>query len=224
MNHVQRYSEAIASLKTEDEFQVWFNKADDARHAKANGFWDFAIHIATPKVRHHLGDSHNKTALEIGCGGGRMLAAASYYFDHVVGLDIHADLNRVSDHMVDRGIRNFSLVRGDGETIPLPNGSVDFVYSFIVFHHLQSFAAFGSYLRETHRCLKSGGLAMLYYGKRETLVECSGPANTSTLAMSRDDAIKGAAGCGFEVLDEGDSWRFGPALERGYQGFMLLRR
>lgn len=221
---VERYSEAISACKSDDEFQAWFNKADNAEHAKANGFWDFAIHIAHPLVRHHLREPHKKTALEIGCGGGRLLGAASHHFRHVVGLDIHASLDRVSDHLVGRGIRNFSLVRGDGETIPLPDRSIDFVYSFIVLHHLQSFAAFGSYLLESARCLKPGGLAMLYYGKREKLAECAGPPNTATLAMSRNDAVTAATNCGFALLDEGESWRFGDELKRGYQGFMLLRR
>lgn len=224
-SQVERYSEAISACKSDDEFQAWFNKADNADHAKANGFWDFAIHIATPLVRQHLGSPHKKTALEIGCGGGRLLGAASYYFHHVVGLDIHASLDRVSDHLVGRGIRNFSLVRGDGEHIPLPDQSVDFVYSFIVLQHLQSGRAFSSYVMEAKRCLSPGGLAMIYYGKREKTVEVDGPPNTTTLAMSREDAVTAARNADFELLDEGESWRFGEEkLRRGYQGFMLLRR
>jgi SAM-dependent methyltransferase len=217
--HIRRYSDAIAACKTDDEFQAWFNKADGAYHAGVNGFWDFAIHIATPMVRFHLGNPHEKTALEIGCGGGRLLTAASHYFRHVIGLDIHGSLARI------KRTPNMGLIRGDGETIPLQNASVDFIYSFIVMQHLQSGAAFVSYLREARRCLIPGGLAMLYYGKRDELYERKVPANQTSLAMPRADAVQGAISARFEVLEEGDSWRFGDkTLHRGAQGFMLLRR
>jgi SAM-dependent methyltransferase len=109
-----------------------------------NGAWDFAIHIATPEVRFHLGNPHEKVALEIGCGGGRLLAAASQYFRRVIGLDIHTRLDWVRQHLAGRGIQNCDVIRGDGATIPVPDHSVDFVYSFIVLHHLQSFEAFVS--------------------------------------------------------------------------------
>lgn len=191
-----------------------------------NGAWDFAIHIATPEVRFHLGNPHEKVALEIGCGGGRLLAAASQYFRHVIGLDIHTRLDWVRKHLAGRGIQNCDVIRGDGASIPLPDESVDFVYSFIVLHHLQSFDAFTSYLRESRRCLKAGGLAQLYYGKNDRGVDekAGYAANAISLSMSRDDAIRAACSSGFEVLAEGESWRFGEAqLRRGYQGSMLLR-
>ena len=177
-------------------------------------------------MRFHLGNPHEKVALEIGCGGGRLLAAASGYFRYVIGLDIHTRLDWVRKHLAARGIRNCDLIQGDGASIPLPDQSVDFVYSFIVLHHLQSFEAFISYLRESRRCLKPGGLAQLYYGKNDRGVQkrTDYAANSISLSMTRDDAIGAAYSCGFEVVAEGESWRFGEArLRRGYQGSMLLR-
>ncbi|MBI5728358.1 MAG: SAM-dependent methyltransferase, partial [Candidatus Magasanikbacteria bacterium] len=36
-----------------------------------------------------LTDPKRQTALEIGCGGGRLLAAAAAVFGRVIGIDIH---------------------------------------------------------------------------------------------------------------------------------------
>ena len=222
---IERYCAAISACKTDDEFQAWFNKADGAYHAKVNGFWDFAIHIATPPVRYNLGDPQNKTALEIGCGGGRLLVAASHYFKRVIGLDIHDSMDRVRRHIDSLGVANADLVKGDGLTIPVKTGSVDFIYSFIVLQHLPSVKAFNSYLKESHRCLSKGGLAMLYYGKKDQTAEINGAANSTTLVLSRNDAVSSAKNSGFEIVEEGESWRFGERiLRRGQQGFMLLRR
>jgi ubiquinone/menaquinone biosynthesis C-methylase UbiE len=226
LNHVALYSDAIGALDTDDEFHAWFNKADSAYHAQVNGFWDFAIHIATPAVRFHLKNPHEQVALEIGCGGGRLLGAASHFFRKVIGLDIHSSMDRVAHAMERRAITNYELVRGEGELIPLPDHSIDFVYSFITLHHLQSFGAFCSYVRESRRVLKSGGLALLYYGKGRRLeARQEYAANSVSLVMSRDDAVSAAVSAGFELLEEGDSWRFGEErLRHGYQGSMLLRR
>jgi ubiquinone/menaquinone biosynthesis C-methylase UbiE len=222
--HVARYVAAIEKQRTEDEFQAWFNRADDAEHAQSNGFWDFAVSIARPQVRFRLKRPHEKVALEIGCGGGRILGAASYYFRHVVGLDIHRQMDRVAAHLHGRRIENFTLLDGDGSTIPYPSASVDFVYSFIVLHHLQSFAAFESYVRESRRVLKPGGLALLYYGRREITRESDRyEPNEISLSVSNDDATHVAKSCGFAVIEEGSSWRFGEdRLNPGYQDYMLL--
>lgn len=227
IDHIALYSNAIARCVSDDEFDLWFNRTGTANNSRVNGFWDFANHIATPKARFHLGNPQDKVALEIGCGGGRMLAAASYFFRRVIGLDIHASLDRVRGQLDKRGIRNFDLIRGDGMKIPLPAKSVDFVYSFIVFQHLQSFDAFVSYVKETHRCLKHGGLAHLYYAKKIGGVKEASDyeANGRSLSMGRNDAVGRANDIGFELLEECESWCFSESeLIHGCQGSMLLRR
>lgn len=219
--HVDKYATAIDQAHN---FQTWFNRAGSEAEAATNGHWDFAIHIATPEARFALGDSSAKTALEIGCGGGRMLAAASRFFGCVLGLDIHRRMGDVADFLAKSGVTNAVLMTGDGETIPVANESVDFVYSFIVLHHLQSFAAFESYVRESFRVLSDGGVAHLYYGESDRIVERqSYEANAISLAMPREAALEVAERAGFRVVTEGRSWRFGEArLRHGYQRSMLL--
>jgi ubiquinone/menaquinone biosynthesis C-methylase UbiE len=119
------------------------------------------------------------------------------------------------------------MLTGDGKSLPVEDGAVDFVYSFITLMHLQSFAAFRSYLRETYRVLRPGGLAHLYYGLTEIGVkERKAPVNELSLSMSREVAKDESQKAGFEVLDNtGVSWRFGEKeLRHGYQGSILLRK
>lgn len=221
--HVQKYAAAIDAA---DNFQEWFNNAGSEAEAASNGHWDFAIHIASPEVRHLLGPTHDKTALEIGCGGGRLLAAASRYFGFVVGIDIHQRMSEVGSFLNSSGVRKALLFVGDGETIPVESESVDFVYSFIVMHHLQSLSAFESYIRESFRVLKRGGVAHLYYGESDRVVERDEyAANSISLAMPRSVAVEIAERAGFEVIKTGKSWRYSEAqLRHGYQGSLLLKR
>lgn len=219
--HVERYAQAIDAAQ---DFQPWFNRASSEQEATANGFWDFAIHVVTPEVRFNLVRPEIKTALEIGCGGGRLLNAASRFFGSVIGVDIHNRMGEVDKYLRDRGVKNATVLRGDGETLPIESASVDFVYSFIVFHHLQSLEAFRGYLRESYRCLKPGGLAHLYYGLSDRIVErLTYSANEISLAMPSEVAARSASDAGFVLLSEGMSWRFGEqSLRRGYQASMLL--
>ena len=102
-------------------------------------------------------------ALEIGCGGGRLMRPMSRHFLEIHGVDIagglvldargnlrdipHARVNRVAD----AGLSDFT------------DGALDFVYSYDFFRHLASHDAVLGFLREIHRVLKPGGLARLEF-------------------------------------------------------------
>lgn len=224
-DHVKKYQEAIDRAAQKDRFSVWFNGSVDPHHARINGFWDFATQIVTPEIQLLLGDPQNKTALEIGYGGGRLLNAARHYFKHVVGLDIHNHADRVAS---DIGGDNVSLLTGDGQTIPSDDESVDFIYSFIVFHHLPSFEVFRSYLSESYRCLSVGGVAHLYYGlsDKDLFVSESYSANELSLKMSSKTARQAAANAGFDVVNAHRSWRIikGEELRHGLQASLVLQK
>lgn len=164
--HQQRYTDAIRQARQagENQFHGWFDQSKDVNQSIIRGFWDFSVHILTPTVCAALRTPETKTALEIGYGGGRLLNAAASHFGGVVGIDIHNNREAVTDFLTSQGNNNFQLLRTNGAEINVPAQSVDFIYSFIVLQHLPNFSAFAGYIAETARCLKTGGLAQLYFG------------------------------------------------------------
>jgi SAM-dependent methyltransferase len=129
------------------------------------GYWDFSVHILTPRVCKFINRPQEKTALEIGYGGGRLLNAACGYFKHAIGVDIHDENEFVEEFLRGLGRSNFQLLKSEGCNINLADGSVDFVYSFIVLQHLPDLGSLLGYLHESYRALKPDGVAQLYFGK-----------------------------------------------------------
>lgn len=100
-------------------------------------------------------------ALEIGCGPGRLLRPMSQHFSEIHGID-------VSDEMISRakqklaGVHNaFPHHAGGSDLAQFPDAHFDFVYSYAVFQHIPSAEVVFSYLRETVRVLRPGGVARL---------------------------------------------------------------
>jgi SAM-dependent methyltransferase len=233
LSHVDRYATAISAARQRGDstFQNWFDRAENAEAAVVQGYWDFAAHILTPTVVELLERRSDLHALEIGCGGGRLLNAACSYFQTVVGVDVHDDLDYVDAFLRGRGRTNFSLARTNGDALPTGNASVDFVYSFIVLQHLPTWANLVSYLEETYRCLKPGGVAQLYFGRlrppRRPLrgyEEIDSAVNHLSLLVSPRRVQRTALSLGFRVVDAGVSDKTGPGggRGRGAQGYVTL--
>ncbi len=115
-----------------------------------------------------------RRALEIGCGPGRLLRPMSRYFDQIYGVD-------VSDEMIARAKEKLSDIPnvfphaiGGSDLRMFPAKYFDFVYSYAVFQHIPSADVVFSYLRETVRVLRPGGIARLQFGLPQT----RGPATT----------------------------------------------
>lgn len=165
--HVTGFCEEIdkAASKGGDAFFTWFDSASNADVAFARGREDFRFHIAEPALK-YLDNPAKLTALEIGYGGGRLLAAACKYFESATGVDIHTHGELVAGELKKRGITNFRLLETAGDRIPLCDSSVDFIYSFIVLQHVEKIDTFNAYFREASRVIKPGGVAVLYFGRR----------------------------------------------------------
>lgn len=224
--HVSAYRAAIkaAAVAGPVAFQNWFCKTPSIKAARVRGLWDFALHILTPSVCTAISDPENKTALEIGYGGGRLLRAACGFFGKAIGVDIHQE-PAAADFL--QGHSNFELLHGDGRTLPIASSSIDFVYSFIVMMHLQSFGTFVSYLNETYRVLKAGGLAQIYFGHigDGEYLEHKAPANHSSLLVNAAKAKSICLEIGFDVLDIGHSYKNAPngyPDQRGQQDYLTL--
>lgn len=239
--HRKRYSEAVreARLAGDKEFQSWFNKSKDIHQTIVRGYWDLTFHILTPKVCEYVEKPEEKVALEIGYGGGRILNAASSYFKQVFGIDIHNEQEKVETFLRSQGKSNFKLIKTLGRTIDVESETIDFIYSFIVLQHLPSFSVYESYIKETYRCLKVGGIAQLYFGKYDklSLIDryrffipgckeiTNAKPNYTSLVIRVPKVKKLCKKVGFRIIDVGTSYKRAPdgyPKIRGGQNYVTL--
>jgi SAM-dependent methyltransferase len=155
----------------------WDERArDNARHYIATGakewedrefFRSGEINVANevmPEMHRICGGARSPldlSALEIGCGVGRMTRMLARIFGHVTAVDVSAEMiERAKVNLA--GWDNVSLVLGDGATLSdVADQSHDFAFSFIVFQHIPSTEVIASYCREVNRVLKPGSLFKL---------------------------------------------------------------
>jgi SAM-dependent methyltransferase len=138
--------ESIRKLQTEWEALA----VRDAFHAvlsdpaRAGGRWDadefyesgrYSIGVILDLAARLGVDVRTGSALELGCGAGRLSFAAAELFDHVVGVDISAIM---LEHARKRGIPpNCELIVQDDPALPgLGARTFDFVFSVLVVQHM----------------------------------------------------------------------------------------
>lgn len=138
-------------------------------------------------------------ALEIGCGVGRILRAASGEFAQVVGVDVSPQaVAKARDLLAD--LSNVTVLLGDGVSLePVEEASVDYLYSFAALSSMPIVVIAG-YLREMSRVLKSGGIAriQLYLGDYQST------ALEDTIAircLEKDRFVAAMQSAGFDVLE-----------------------
>src|SRR5579872_1435896 len=122
-------------------------------------------------------------ALEIGCGPGRLMRPMSRHFAEIHGVDVSDEMIALARERL-RDTPNAHLHLTDGATLPeFPDESFDFVYSYAVFQHVPSREVISTYLRETHRVMKTGGFARLQFNgmpAREGAFDTWSGARTTT--------------------------------------------
>ena len=99
----------------------------------------------------------HRTALDFGCGIGRLTQALARRFDRVVGVDISPSMVAVARN-IDRypSIVDY-MCNPHSDLRDLPSRSCDFIYSNIVLQHVVPQLSIG-YLNEFFRLLKPGGV------------------------------------------------------------------
>lgn len=116
-------------------------------------------------VTFHVKDQRVKTILDLGCGTGRFTEALAVHLEaDVIGIDPSHKMLAQARSKASAGRVRYEP--GRGESIPLPDASVDLIFMSMIFHHFEDpkLAA-----RECRRVLRQGGTAILRAGTRERI-------------------------------------------------------
>jgi SAM-dependent methyltransferase len=98
------------------------------------------------------------SALEIGCGPGRLLVPLSRDFGRITGVDVSPEMIRRARRNIE-SIPNAAAEMVSGSDLSgMTDESFDFCYSYAVFQHIPSRSVVWNYLSEAQRVLKTGGL------------------------------------------------------------------
>jgi ubiquinone/menaquinone biosynthesis C-methylase UbiE len=130
-------------------------------------FLDLWMHV----VSSHVKDQRIKTILDLGCGTGRFSEALAVRFDaEVIGIDPSKKM--LEQARSKPSCRRIRYEPGRGESIPVPDNSVDLIFMSMIFHHFDNPALAA---RECRRVLRDdhdnreGGTAFLRAGTRERI-------------------------------------------------------
>src|SRR2546426_4887772 len=116
-------------------------------------------------VSSHVRDQRILMILDLGCGTGRFSEALAIHFDaEVIGIDPSKKM--LAQARSKPSCRRVRYESGRGESIPVPNNSVDLIFMSMIFHHFDNpwLAA-----RECRRVLRDRGTAFLRAGTRERI-------------------------------------------------------
>jgi spore maturation protein CgeB len=166
------------------DYRFWMSDGHrDDKEMWQTGERDFGI------ISANVAKGHNLVALEVGCGVGRMLRAASQKFGKVIGFD-------VSQRAIDKAREllgpnpGIELIVGSGFDLqPVQDASIDFVWSYASLTSMP-IRVIATYLTEMKRVLKpTGYLALQVYLGNEVAVRES---DTLHLRCFNEDNFKKA--------------------------------
>lgn len=110
----------------------------------------------------------HSTVVEIGVGNGRILRYVAMRAKKSIGIDVSQTYIREARRRLlhDERIGMIEFIHTTGRSIPLPDSSVDFIYSINTFLHLQP-RDIARYCLETYRVLRKGGAFYFIVPNRE---------------------------------------------------------
>ncbi len=129
-----------------------------------------------PEIPVEPGGQHN-VLLDIGCGWGRWLTAASAKKFIPVGIDIRLEFCEIARQVVQQHGGNAYTVVADLQELPFQNDVFDLVWSFSVIQHTH-FNRLTSCLQEIRRILKHAGYCFLEFPNKNGLRNYFGPASS----------------------------------------------
>jgi SAM-dependent methyltransferase len=131
----------------------WISSEDSLDHF----FWRNSQYQGYIELMPVIG-ADDLTVLDYGCGPGNDLVGFSEFSNpaRLIGVDVSLTALNVSEKRLALHGKNAELLKieENGNTIPLPDNSVDLVHSSGVLHHVENLDAA---LKEIYRVLKPGG-------------------------------------------------------------------
>lgn len=116
--------------------------------------WDHNLHYHSLLLR-HLPTCCGKAA-DVGCGTGAFTRQLAARFDHVIGLDLSAEMLAVASKRA-AGLKNIRYVQTDVMKDPLQAGQYDCIASIATVHHL----SMAEFILQAKGALKPGGVLMI---------------------------------------------------------------
>ena len=144
-------------------FLNWFDatKSIEDTLSRAKADW-----VGRFKKFNYFTSLPKSVAIEIGFGGGRLLTQASLDFREVYGVDVHENFDMSRKFLKSQNVNNATLLHQE-RIDEIPDASIDFIYSFIVFQHFDSMSEVDFYLTQINRLLSPSGVAHIYFGKNK---------------------------------------------------------
>lgn len=147
----------------------------DLAGAEPQVFWDSGRKTISEEVLPIIAEFGAKldTALEIGCGVGRLVFPLCEIFRNVIGADVSAGMIRRAQRFADeRSAANARFIQISQPSDLLAaladvTGRVTFVYSLLVFQHIEDFQTIDSYLAAIGRVLSRDGVGYLQFDTRK---------------------------------------------------------
>ena len=98
-----------------------------------------------------------QSILDFGCGTGRLTEFMAKDFKKVIGVDILGTM--IAQGKIRLGsLKNVELIEIDGSSLPLPDKSIDFVFSYLVFQHIKTREMVERAFADIYRVLAPGGI------------------------------------------------------------------
>lgn len=98
--------------------------------------YDHVNHVLEVATRHYGKLDAGKTALDFGCGVGRLVIPLAQQFVHVIGVDVSLSmLNEARANCAAQGVENVTFVESDDD-LSRVSGQFDFIHSYIVLQHI----------------------------------------------------------------------------------------
>jgi len=144
-----------------------------------------------------LPNTANRSALEIGCGPGRLMKPLSRHFTEIHGVDVSDEMIRLARERL-RDIPQAHVHATNGASLAqFPDESFDFVYSYAVFQHIPSRDIVAEYMHEIRRVLKPNGI---FHGQFNGLPHSLMPDTWRGVVFSANDIRRFTRENGLQLL------------------------